>query len=161
MLLFFYSFLFFLLMLHVSFYYLFIYSNGADKIATRPEMIAPVWLFFHLGVALEQLYRQFAFQDSHHLRNRHLGRNRQYKMNVVNLNTHFLNLTFFPFTQQSYILFDQLLDFSCQDPKPIFRNPYNVIFTLIDNMRQFFVLTHATNIGIAEITLPPPKEVGF
>ena len=161
MLLFFYTFLLFLLMLYVSLYYLFIYSNCADKIATRPEMIAPVRLLLHLGVAFEQLYCQLAFQYPHHLRNRHLRWNRYDNMNVVTLDTHFLNLTFFPFAQHPDILFYQLLDFSRQDPKPIFGNPNNVIFTLIDNMRQFLVLTHVTNIGIAEITLPPPKEVGF
>jgi hypothetical protein len=77
------------------------------------------------------------------------------------LYTHFLNLTFFPFTQQLYILFYQLLDFSCQDSKPVFGYPNNMILTLVDNMRQFFVLTHVTTIGIADRTLPPPKEVGF
>ena len=150
-------FLLFLLMLYVSLYYFFIYSNCADKITTRPEMIAPVRFLLHLGVALKQLYGQLTFQYPHQLRNRYLRWNRHDNMNVVDLYTHFLNLTFFPFAQHPDILFYQLLDFSCQDPKPIFRNPNNVIFTLINNMRQFFVLPHVTNIGIAEITLPPPK----
>ena len=161
MLLFFCTFLFFLLILYVSLYHLFVNSNGVDKIASRPEMIAPVWLLLQLWVALEQLYGQLAFQYPHHLRNRHLRWNRQYKMNVVTLNTHFLKLTFFPFTQHPDIFFYQLLDLSCQDSEPIFWNPNNVIFTLINNMRQFLVLTHATNIGIADRTLPRPKDVGF
>ena len=161
MLLFFYTFLFFFLVLHVSLYYVFVDSNSADKIASRPEMIAPVWLLFHLRVALEQLYRQLTFQYPHHLRNRHLWRNRHNKMNVVMLDTHFLNLTFFPFTQHLYIFLNKLLDFSSQDPKSIFWYPNNVVLTLVNNMRQFLVLTHVTNIGIANRTLPPPKEVGF
>jgi hypothetical protein len=161
MLLFIYTFFFFLLVLHVPLYYIFVDANRADKIASSPEMISPVWLFFHLWVAFEQLYGQFTFQYPHHLRNRHLRRNRHDNMNVINLDTHFLNLTFFPFTQQPYILFYQLLDFSCQDSKPVFGYPNNMILTLVNNMRQFFVLTHAANIGIADRTLPPPKEVGF
>jgi len=36
-----------------------------------------------------------------------------------------------------------------------------MVVTLVNNMRQFLVLTHVTNIGIADRTLPPPKEVGF
>ena len=161
MLLFFYTFFFFLLVLHVPLYYIFVDANRADKIASSPEMISPVWLFFHLWVAFEQLYRQLAFQYPHHLRNRHLRWNRHNKMNVVILDTHFLNLTFFPFTQHPNIFFYLLLDFSCQDSKPIFGNPNNMILTLVDNMREFLVLTHVTNIGIADRTLPPPKEVGF
>ena len=157
MLLFFCTFLLFLLMLYVSLYYLFIYSNCADKIATRPEMIAPVRFLLHLWVAFEQLYCQLTFQCPHHLRNRHLRRNRHNNMNVVTLDTHFLNLTFFPFAQHPDILFYQLLNFSRQDPKPIFGHPNNMIITLIYNMRQFLILAHATNIGIANRTLPPPK----
>jgi len=33
--------------------------------------------------------------------------------------------------------------------------------TFIYNMGQFLVLTHVTNMGTAEITLPPTKEVDF
>ncbi len=161
MLLFFYTLLFFFLVLHVSLYYVFVDSNRADKIASRPEMIAPIRLLFHLRVALEKLYRQLTFQYPHQLRNRHLWRNRHDKMNVVILDAHFLNLTFFPFTQHLYIFLYQLLDFSSQDPKPIFWYPNNMVVTLVNNMRQFLVLTHVTNIGIADRTLPPPKEVGF
>jgi hypothetical protein len=36
-----------------------------------------------------------------------------------------------------------------------------VIITLIYNMRKLFILTHITNIGKAERTLPPSKTVGF
>jgi len=161
MLLFFCTFLFFLLILYVSLYRLFVNSDGADKITTRPEMISPIWFFLHLGVAFEQLYGQLTFQYSHHLRNRYLWRNRQYNMNVVCLDTHLLNLTFFPFAQHPNIFFYELLDFPSQDPKPIFGNPNNMILTFVDNMREFLVLTHVTNIGTADRTLPPPKEVGF
>ena len=161
MVLFFYLSFFFLLMLYISLYDIFIYSHRANKISTRPEMITPVRLLFHLRVTFKQLDCQFAFQYSHHLRNRYLGWNRQHKMNVVILNTHFENLTFLPFTQLSYILFYQHLDLSSQYPKPIFGHPNNMIITLIYNMRQFLVLTHVTNIGIATRTLPPSKTVGF
>ena len=147
MLLFFYSFLFFLLMLYVSLYYLFIYSNCADKIASRPEIIAPVRLFFHLWVAFEQLYCQLTFQGPHHLINRHLRRNRHDNMNVVCLDTHLLNLTFFPFTQHPDIFFYQLLDFSSQDPKPIFRNPNNMIFTFIDNIVSLCIVNKQNSIA--------------
>ncbi len=164
MLLFFHLSLFLLLMLDISFDNVFIYSNSANsanKISSRPEMIAPVRLLFHLRVALEQLYCQLTFQYSHHLRNRYLWRNRYDKMNVVILDTHFLNFTFFPFTQHPYIFLYQLLDFPIQNSKPIFWHPNNMVVTLVNNMRQFLVLTHATIIGIADRTLPPPKEVGF
>jgi len=161
MLLFFYLSLFLLLMLDISFDNVFVDSNSADKITSRPEMIAPVWLFFHLWVALEQLYRQLTFQYPHHLRDRHLWRNRHDKMNMVILDTHFLNFTFFPFTKHPYIFLYQLLDFSMQDPKSVFWHPNNMVVTLVNYMRQFLVLTHVTNIGIANRTLPPPKEVGF
>ena len=65
MLLFFYTFLFFLLMLYVSLYYLFIYSNRADKIATGPAVISPVWFLLHLRVAFEQLHDRYSRSDSH------------------------------------------------------------------------------------------------
>jgi hypothetical protein len=156
-----YLFLFLLLMLNVSFDYVFIYSYCANKIASSPEIIAPIRLLFHLRVALEQFYRQLTFQYPHHLRNRYLWRNRYDKMNVIILDTHFLNFTSFPFTQQLYIFLYKFLDFSIQDPKPIFWNPNNMVVTLVNNMRQFLVLTHVSNIGIADRTLPPPKEVGF
>jgi len=161
MLLLLYTLFLFFLVLHVPFNYIFVDANGGDKIASRPEMIAPVRLLFHLRVALEQLYRQLTFQYPHHLRNRYLWRNRHDKMNMVILDTHFLNFTFFPFTQRPYIFFYQLLDFSSQDSKPIFWYPNNMVITLVNDMRQFLVLTHITNIGIANRTLPPPKEVGF
>ena len=161
MLLLLYLFLFLLLMLDISFNYVFIYSCRANKIASRPEMIAPVRLLFHLRVAIEQLYRKLTFQYTHHLRNRYFWRNRHNKMNVVILDTHLLNLTFLPFTQHLYIFLYQLLDFSIQDPKSVFWYPNNMVVTLVNYMRQFLVLTHVTNIGIADRTLPPPKEVGF
>ena len=142
-------------------FFYFVDANRADKIASNPEMISPVWLFFHLWAAFEEPYGQFTFQYPNHLRNRHLRRNRHDNMNVINLNTHFLNLTFFPFTQHLYILFYQLFDFLCQDPKPVFGYPNKMILILLNNMRQLLVLTHATNIGMADRTLPPPKEVGF
>jgi len=161
MLLFFHTFLLFFLVLHVSLYYVFVDTNRTYKISTCPEMIPPVWFFLHLGVAFKKLDRQLAFQYAHHLRNRNLRWNRQDKMNVVILYAHLLNLTFFPFAKHLYIFFYQLFDFSRQYPKPVLRHPNNVIVTLVNNMRQFLVLTHATNIGIAVKTLPPPKEVGF
>jgi hypothetical protein len=161
MLLTFYSFFFFLLILHVSLYLIFIYSYCAHKISSRPEMIPPIWLLLHLWIALEQLYRQLSLQYPHHFRYRYPWWNRQNKMNVVSLNTHFLNLTFFPFTQHLYILFNQLFDFTRNDSKPIFRYPYNVIIALIFNMRQFLILTHVKNIGKAVRSLPPSKTVGF
>ena len=161
MLLLFCTLLLFFLVLHVSLYYFFVDSNRADKISTGPEVISPVRFLLHLWVAFEKLYGQLAFQYPHHIRNRHLGRNRQNKMNVVTLYAHFLNLTFFPFAQHLYILFYQLLDFSSQDPKTIFWYPNNVVLALVNNMREFLVLTHVTNIGIAYRTLPPQKEVGF
>ena len=156
-----YLFLFLLLMLDISFDNVFVDSNSADKITSRPKMIAPVRFLFHLRVALEQLYRQLTFQYPHHLRNRYLWRNRYDKMNVVILDTHFLNFTFLPFTKHPYIFLYKLLDFSIQDPKSVFGYPNNMVVTLVNNMRQFLVLTHVTNIGIADRTLPPPKEVGF
>jgi hypothetical protein len=161
MLLCFYLFLFLFLMLYVSFYDLFVDSNRADKIATSPKMITPVWLLLHFRVALEQLYCKLALQDTHHLRNRNLGRYRQYKMDVVILNTHLFKLTMFPVTQHPDVRFYQLLDLPSQNPKSIFGNPYNVIITLINNMRQLLVLAHVTKIGIAVKTLPPSKTVGF
>jgi hypothetical protein len=82
-------------------------------------------------------------------------------MNMINLNTHLLYLTSLPFTKHPDIFLNQLFDLSIQNPKPIFRNPYNMIITLIYNMRQSLVLTHVTNIGIAFKTLPPSKTVGF
>ena len=99
MLLLFYTLFLFFLVLHVPFYYIFVDSNGADKIASRPEMISPVWFLLYLRVALEQFYRKFAFQYPHHLRDRNLRRNRHDKVNVVILYTHFLNLAPFPLTQ--------------------------------------------------------------
>ena len=120
----------FFLVLHVPLYYFFVDSNRADKIATGPEVISPIWFLLHLGVAFEQLYSQLAFQKTHHLRNRQLRWNRQDKMNVITLYAHFLNLTFFPFAQHLYIYF-----------------------------HQFLIFTHVTNIGIAKRTLPPPMEV--
>ena len=161
MLLLFYSLFLFFLVLHVPLYYFFVDSNGADKIASRPKMISPVRFLLHLWLAFEQFYRKFTFHYPHHIRNRNLRWNRYNKMNVVILYTHFLNFTFFPFTQHLYIFFYQLFDFSFQDSKPVFRHPYNVILALVNDMRQFLVLTHVTNIGIADRTLPPPKEVGF
>ena len=161
MLLLFYTLFLFFLVLHVPFYYIFVDSNGADKIASRPEMISPVWFLLHLRVALEQFYRKFAFQYSHHLRDRNLWWNRHNKVNVVILYTHLLNLAPFPLTQHLYIFFYQLLDFASQDSKPVFWYPNNMVLTLVNNMREFLVLTHVTNIGIADRTLPPPKEVGF
>jgi hypothetical protein len=77
------------------------------------------------------------------------------------LYTHFLNLALFPFTQHSNIRFQKQLDLSRHFPKSIFWNPNNVVITFIDNMRQFLVLTHVTNIGIANRTLPPSKTLGF
>jgi len=161
MLLFLYLFLFLLLMLDISFDYVFIYSYGANKISSRPKMIAPVWLLFQLGICFKQLYGQFAFQYSHHLRNRYFRWNRHHKMDVVDLHTHFLNLTLFPFTQHSKIRLQKQLDLSRQYPKSIFGDPYNVVITFIDNMRQLLVLTHVTNIGIASRTLPPSRRWVF
>ena len=161
MLLIFYTLFLLFLVLHVSLYYVFVDSNRTDKVSTSPEMISPVRLLFHLWVALEKLYRQLALQYPHQLRNRNLRWNRQDKMNVVLLYAHFFNLTFLPFTQQLYIFFQKSLDFSLKDPKSIFWHPYNMVLTLVNNMRQFFILSHVTNIGIANRTLPPPKEVGF
>ena len=46
----------FFLVLHVPLYYFFVDSNRADKIATGPEVISPIWFLLHLGVAFEQLY---------------------------------------------------------------------------------------------------------
>jgi hypothetical protein len=64
MLLLLYALFLFLLVLHLALYYIFVDYNGADKKATRPELIAPVRLLFQLRVALEQLYCQLSFQDS-------------------------------------------------------------------------------------------------
>ena len=161
MLLLFYTLFLFFLVLHVPFYYFFVDSNGTDKIASSPEMISPVWLLLHFPVALEQFYRKFTFQCPHQLRDRNPRWNRHNKVNVVILYTHFLNLAPFPLTQHLYIFFQKPLYFSFQDAKSIFWHPYNMVLTLVNNMRQFFVLTHVTNIGIAGRTLPPPKEVGF
>jgi hypothetical protein len=151
----------FFLVLHVPFYYVFVDSNRADKIASGPKMIPQVRFLLHLWVALKQFYSQLTFQNTHHLGNRYLRWNRQDKMNVVLLNAHFLNLTFFPFTQRLYIFFQKSFDFSFQDSKPVFWHPNNMVLTLVNDMRQFLVLTHVTNIGIADRTLPPPKEVDF
>jgi hypothetical protein len=161
MLLLFYTLLLFFLVLHIPLYYFFVDSNRTDKIASSPETIPPVRFWLQLRIALEQLYDQLAFQYPHQFRNRYLRLNRQNKMNVITLYAHFMNLTSLPFAQHLYIFFDQFLDFPGQDPKSVFRNPNKMVFTLIDNMRQFLVLSHVTNIGIAQRTLPPPREVGF
>jgi hypothetical protein len=161
MLLLLYAFFLFFLVLHIPLYHVFVDSNRADKIPSSPEMIPPVWFLFHFWVALKQFYSQLSFQNTHHLRNRNLRWNRQDKMNMVFLNAHLLNFTFLPFTQQLYIFFYKLFDFSFKDTKPVFWYPYNMVLTLVNNMRQFLILTHVTNIGIAVRTLPPPKEVGF
>jgi hypothetical protein len=161
MLLLFYTPLLFFLALHVPFYHFFINSNCADKISRSREVISPLGFLLYLRVALEQFYSKFAFQYPHHLRDRNLRRNRHDKVNVVILYTYFLNLAPFPLTQYFYIFFYQLLDFSSQDPKRIFRYPDNVVLTFINNMREFFVITHVINIVMAYRTLPPPKEVGF
>jgi len=161
MLFIFYTLLLFFLVLSVALYHVLVYSNRADKIATGPKVIPPVQFLLHLWVAFKQFYGQFAFQNSHHLRYRQLWWNRQDKMNVVNLYTHFLNFTFLPFKKQLYIFFYQLFDFPSQDSKTLFWNLDNLIFRLIGNIREFYVLAHSTNIGIADRTLPPPKEVGF
>ena len=160
MLLFFCQLLFFLLMLDVSLYYVFIYSNRADEITTSPK-IAPIRLLLHLGITLEQLDRQLTFQYPHQFGYGYPRWNRQYKVNVINLNTHFMNLTFLPRAQKPYIFFNHGFHLASQYLKSVFRHPYNVIITLIYNMRKLFILTHITNIGKAERTLPPSKTVGF
>jgi hypothetical protein len=119
MLLLFYTFLLFFLVLHVPHYYFFIDSNRAGKIAMGPEVISQVGFLLHLWVAFKQLYSQLSFQYPHQLRNRYLRWNRQYNMDMVTLDAHLLKLTFFPFTQQLYIIFYELLNLSSQDLKSI------------------------------------------
>lgn len=161
MLLIFCKFFFFLLILDVSLYYVFINSNCADKVSARPEMITPIRLLFHLGVTLEQLYCKFPFQYPHQFRYGYPWRNRNYQMNVINLNAQLLNLTFLPFTQHLYVFLHKRFNLSCQYPKSILGNPNNVVITFIYNMRKLLILTHITNIGKPMRTLPPSKTVGF
>jgi len=150
-----------LLMLHISLYHFFVYSNRAYKIPPCPEMISPIWLLFHFRVIFEHLDSKLPFQYAHQFRNRYLWRYGYNNMNVVYLYAHLLYLAILPFTQHSNIFLHQCFNLSSQYSKSIFRNPYNVIFTFIDNMRKLSIFAHDTNIGKAIKTLPPSKTVGF
>jgi len=161
MLLFLYNLLLLLLILHVSLYHIFVYTNCAYKISPCPEMIAPIRLLFHLRIAFKQLDCKLPFQYSHQVRNRYLWRYGNNNMDMVYLNAHLMYLTILPFTQHFNIFLKQCFNFSSQNTKSIFRNPYNVIITFIDNMRKLFIFAHSTNIGKAIRTLPPSKTVGF
>lgn len=161
MLLLFYKFFFFLLMLDVSLYYFFIYSYCTYKVSPSPEMITPIRLLLHLGIGLEQLYSKLSFQYPHQFRYGYPGWYRHQKVNVVNLNTQLLNLTFLPFTQHLYVFLHKRFNLSCQYPKSILGKPNNVVITFIYNMRELLILTHITNIGKPKRTLPPSKRVGF
>jgi len=161
MLLFFCQFLFLLLMLDVSLYYILIYAHSADKITTRPKMITPIRLLLHLGIGFEQLDRKFTFQYSHQFGYGYPRWNRQYNVNMINLYAHFMNIAFFPLAQKPYIVFNQGFHLTSQYPKSVFGHPYYVVITFINNMRKLFILTHITNIGKPVRTLPPSKTVGF
>ncbi len=138
MLLFFCQLLFFLLMLDISLYYVYINDHCADKVSTGPKMIAPIRLLFHLGVSFEQFDRQLTFQYPHQFVYRYPRWNRHYKVDMINLNTHFMNLTILPRAQKPYIFFDKSFHLASQYPKSVFRHPYNVVITFIYNMRKFF-----------------------
>ena len=101
MLLVFYLFLLFLLILHVSFNYIFIYPNRTYKIPPWPKMISPIRFLLQLWITLEHFDRYFTFQRSKQNRHGYLGWDRNYKMNVIFLNVQFLYLTPFPFTQHA------------------------------------------------------------
>jgi len=161
MLLFLCNLLFILLILHVLPYHIFVYSNCAYKISSRPEMITPIRLLFHLWIAFEQLDSKLPFQYSHQVGNTYLWRYGNNNMDMVYLNAHLLYLTILPFTKHFNIFFKQCFNFSSQNTKSIFWNPYNVIITFIDNMRKLSIFAHSTNIGKAIRTLPPSKTVGF
>ncbi len=133
-------FFFFLLMFDVLLYYGFTYSKGAGKVSKRPKMITPIRLLLHPGITLEQLDRQLAFQKLHQFGYRYTRWNRKYKVNMINLHTHFMNLPFLPFTQKPYIFFNQGLNLTSQYTESIFWHPYNVIITCINNMRKLFFL---------------------
>ena len=161
MLLFLCNLLFLLLILHISLYHFFVYNNCAYIIPLCPEMISPIRLLFHFRVAFEHLDSKLPFQYAHQIRNRYLRRNGYNNMDVVYLYAHLLYLTVLPFTQHFNIFLNQYFYLSSQYTKSIFRNPYNVIITFIDNMRKLSIFAHSTNIGKAIRTLPPSKTVGF
>ena len=161
MLLFLYLFLLFFLIFHISLYRFFIYANCANKITSDPKMIAPIWLLFHLRIAPKQLDGQLPLQYPHQFRYRYFWGYRNHHMYMVMLNAQLLNITPLPFAKHANIFLNKILDLTSQYPESILRYPDNVIITLIDNMRQFPVFAHVTNIGIAERTLPPSKTVGF
>jgi len=154
-------FLFLLLMLHISFNYLFIYSYCADKISSRPKMIAPVWTLFQLWVTLEQLDRKLPLYYTHEVGNRNFGRNRNHNMYMINLNIHLFNLTLLPFTKLPNILFYQGFHLTSQDLKSILGHPHNMIVTFIDYMRQLFIFAHAPKIRHSQQNMTTVKDGGF
>ena len=156
-----YFFFLLLLILNIPFYHVLIYSNCTNKISSCSKVIPPIRFLPHFWITFEQLNCQLTFQGTHHFRHRHFRWYRYNKMNMINLNIHLVYLTSFPFTQLPYIIFYKGFDFTYQYTKTILWNPNNMIITFIDYMRKFFIFTHATNIGIANRTLPPSKTVDF
>ena len=134
---------FFFLMLYVSFYYFFINSYCAYKISPRPKMISPIWLLSQSAITLENFYCQFSLEKSHVLRHRQLGRYRNIRVHMICLYAQFHHFYILPFAQYFYILFNCFFYCSRQNPKTIFRNPYDMIIAFENNMCQLSVLAHA------------------
>jgi len=124
-------------------------------------MISPIRFLLQLWITLEHFDRYFTFQRSKQNRHGYLGWDRNYKMNVIYLNIQFLYLTPFPFTQHPYITFNQSLDLTCQYAKPIFRNPYYMIITFVNYMRQLFIITHAAKLRQSHQNITTVKDGGL
>lgn len=84
--LYFNSFLLFLLIFHVFPYSIFVKTHSTDKIATSPKMVAPRRFLSQLWIAHEKLYGNLALQGSHQQGNRKFRRDKNQQMYVVVLN---------------------------------------------------------------------------
>ena len=73
------------------------------------------------------------------------------------------HLTALPFAQQPNIMFHQLFDQPCKYAKPVLGSPNDVIITLPDHVRRFFVLTHGVKLqkGVANKNITTAKGGGL
>jgi len=85
-------------------------------------------------------------------------------MNMIGLDVQLLNITAFPLTKHPNIMFNQILDDSCQDAETIFRAPNNVVITLPNYMTLLLVFTHLAKLfilGVAPKNITTTKGGGF
>lgn len=142
-------FLLFLLVLDVLLYHILVKPDRTDEIAACPEMVPPIGLLPHFGAALEKLDRNLPFQCPHQIRHRDFRWHRNEQMHMVGLKVHIFENSALPFEQRPYVTLDQFLYRSRQNTEPVFRDPHNVIITLVNNMAEFPIFTRTTKIGIA------------